>query len=110
MSDSIIERAAKASYHTLTAITADIRPGAPFKTWEELPEEQRNTQRWAMRAALRAIKDADEVIVAAMREAASACSHDFYYETAWRMAIDAILAEDDGSQDSSASNERPKGT
>lgn len=91
MSESMIEKAAMASYYALTAGAADLRPGAPFKAWEELPEEHRNLQRRATYAALKAIREPSEAIIRAMTEAASAASHDFYYETAWRMGIDAIL-------------------
>jgi hypothetical protein len=68
--DTIVafERAARAGYESLTKRAASMRPGAPFRTWEDLPEDQREMQREAARAMLAALspraqeKGRDEVL------------------------------------------------
>ncbi len=77
MTDSMVERVARA------IDAASYEEGERWRA--ELPK--------LARAAIEAMREPTEEIVQAMTEAASAASHDFYYETAWRMGIDAILAE-----------------
>lgn len=59
--NDMIERVATAMYTALTSRAMEMRPGAPFKTWEELPEEQRDMQREAARAGIAAMGDLERL-------------------------------------------------
>jgi hypothetical protein len=56
MTEDIVEVMARAIYAgTIERAEALMGPGGPFKTWEELPEEQRSISRHAARTALSAL-------------------------------------------------------
>lgn len=52
MTPEQIERIARAHYLKIIGIVAERRPGAPFYSWEQLPDEQRSMQIEAIRASL----------------------------------------------------------
>jgi len=59
-SEADVERAAEAAYVKLTEQVAILHPGAPFKSWGDLPEEQRRLQIASIRAALSALPALDD--------------------------------------------------
>ncbi len=98
--NEMIERVARAHYTRLIEWAAEHVAGAPFKTWDELPQEQREGQLASCRAAIEAMREPTEAMVTAAENADDpgssiycdpfvACAHD----EAWRLMIDVILAE-----------------
>lgn len=64
-----LEQAARAAYDALTGIAAEMRPGARFKSWAELPADHQSMQIKAARAVLESLREPTEEMLEAAENA-----------------------------------------